>query len=233
MDDDSIVGTALSRGSALAPLFRGRFCDVVLGGRPARVFEEDAVLYEMAARERTFFFLRTGIVKIGTITAAGREIIYDLRKDRDVVGELCAIEPVRRDRAVAVERTCAIAVPFEEVMEALAQHPALLRDFVAMFCHALADAHEQVNRLAADDVMPRLVGVLKTLAVKLGRPAGQHVEIGAYLTQEEVAQMVKARRERVSTALNALRRRGIAQYSTRGRLILDMRALDDYVACLT
>jgi hypothetical protein len=36
----------------------------------------------------------------------------------------------------------------------------------------------------------------------------------------------------VSTALNALRRRGIAQYSTRGRLILDMRALDDYVACL-
>lgn len=104
MDDDSNVGTALSRGSALAPLFCGRFCDVVLGGRPARVFEEDEA---------------------------------------------------------------------------------------------------------------------------------RHVEIGAYLTQEEVAQMVMARRERVSTALNALRRRGIAQYSTRGRLILDMRALDDYVACLT
>ena len=230
-DDENFSG-AVVRSAALAPLFRGRFCEVLLPNRAVQVFEEDEVLYEMAARERTFFFVRSGIVKVGTITANGREIIYDLRKDRDVVGELCVLEVVRRDRAVAVERTEAIPVPFDEVMDSLAQHPQLLRDFVAMFCHALAEAHEQVNRLAADDVMPRLVGVLKTLAGKLGRPSGEQVEIAAYLTQEEVAQMVMARRERVSTALNALRRRGIARYSSRGRLILDMRALDDYVACM-
>jgi hypothetical protein len=39
-----------------------------------------------------------------------------------------------------------------------------------------------------------------------------------------------ARRERVSTALNALRRRGIAQYSPRGHLIVDLRALDAFAA---
>jgi CRP-like cAMP-binding protein len=123
-------------------------------------------------------------------------------------------------------------VPLDEVMDALARHPTLLHDFVAMFCDALADAHAQVDRLAADDVMPRLAGVLRKLAVKLGRAVGERVEIATYLTQEEVAQMVMARRERVSTALNALRRRGIAEYSPRGRLVLDMRALDEYVACI-
>jgi CRP-like cAMP-binding protein len=73
-----------------------------------------------------------------------------------------------------------------------------------------------------------LVDVLRSLASKLGRPLGEHVEITTYLTQEELAQMVVARRERVSTALNSLRRRGIAQYSVRGHLLLDMRALEMY-----
>jgi CRP-like cAMP-binding protein len=176
-NDEAAVCRA-TRSAALVPLFRGRFCNTLLPNRAVRVFEEDEVLYEMAARERTFFFVLTGIVKIGTITESGREIIYDLRKARDVVGELCALEALRRDRAVAVERAETIPVPFEDVMASLAEHPALLHDFVGMFCSALADAREQV-----------------------------------------------------SAALNTLRRRGIAQYSRRGRLILDMRALHNYAAC--
>jgi hypothetical protein len=38
--------------------------------------------------------------------------------------------------------------------------------------------------------------------------------------------MVAARRERVSTALNLLRRQGMVHYSTRGHLMLDVRALE-------
>jgi CRP-like cAMP-binding protein len=68
--------------------------------------------------------------------------------------------------------------------------------------------------------------VLSKLAHKLGQPAGGLVEIPVYLTQEELSQMVVARRERVSTALNSLRRSGVAQYSSRGHLLLDMQALE-------
>jgi hypothetical protein len=39
--------------------------------------------------------------------------------------------------------------------------------------------------------------------------------------------MVVARRERGSTALNILRPRGAVQYSPRGRLRVDMRALTE------
>jgi CRP-like cAMP-binding protein len=56
------------------------------------------------------------------------------------------------------------------------------------------------------------------------------VEINAYLTQEELAQMVVARRERVSTALNALRREGAVYYSAAGHLLLDLDALDRHVS---
>lgn len=212
--------------SALAPIFRGRFCDILLPNRAARTFDDDEVIYELGDKGRILFFIRHGVVKTGSIADDGREIIYDLRKDGDVVGELCAQESVRRDRAVAIERTEAIPVTFDEVVDALIKHPAVLQDFLGIFCSALSEAYGQVNRLATDSVMHRLINVLKTLAKKFGRPSGELVEIATYLTQEELAQMVVARRERVSTALNSLRRRGIAQYSPRGHLLLRMGALD-------
>jgi CRP-like cAMP-binding protein len=199
--------------SALAPIFRGRFCDILLPNRAVLTFDDDEVIYELGDKERILFFIRHGVVKTGSIADDGRELIYDLRKDGDVVGELCVQEPVRRDRAVAIERTQAVPVTLDEVVDALIKHPAVLQDFVGIFCSALSEAHDQVNRLAADDVMHRLINVLKTLAKKFGRPSGALVEIATYLTQEELSQMVVARRERVSTALNSLRRRGIAQYS--------------------
>lgn len=227
IDDDTVLRMA-ALSSALVPIFRGRFCDILLPNRAVKSFDEDEVIYELGDRERTFFFVRRGVVKTGTITDDGREIIYDLRKDGDVVGELCAMESVRRDRAIAVERTQAVPVAFDEVVDTLAKHPALLQDFVGVFCGALSEAYDQVNMLAADNVMRRLVNVLKTLVNKFGSPLGGLVEIATYLTQEELSQMVVARRERVSTALNSLRRRGIAQYSPRGHLLLDMRALETY-----
>lgn len=224
----SFMGTNGSMDSTIQQSGQPRFCDILLQNRTARVYDKDEVIYDLGNNERIFFFIRHGVVKTGTITYFGREIIYDLRKDGDVVGELCALEPMREDRAIAVEHTEAVPVAFDELMDALVKHPALLRDLVGIFCSSISEAYDQVNRLATDNVMPRLVDVLKTLANKLGRPLGGLVEIAAYLTQEELSQMAVARRERVSTALNSLRRRGIAQYSPRGHLLLDMRALEVY-----
>jgi CRP/FNR family cyclic AMP-dependent transcriptional regulator len=213
--------------SALAGVFRGRFCDILLCDRVPAAFEEGAVVYDLGETQRALWFVRRGVVKIGTITADGREIIYDVRKDGDVVGELCAFEPVRRDRAIVVERADLVSVALDEALDALARHPTALQDLVAVFGSALAEAYDQLNSLASDDVMQRVVRTLRSLAEKLGEPNGELVEIATYLTQDELAQMVKARRERVSTALNILRQRGIVQYSQRGRLRVDMRALTE------
>lgn len=229
IDDDSASRMA-SLSSALVPVFRGKFCDILLAARPTQTFDERQVIYELGDRDRLLFFIQRGVVKTGTVTDGGREIIYDLRKDGDVAGELCCLDSPRWDRAVAVERTEAIAVSYDEAMESLAKHPAVLRDFVDVFCRALSEAYDQVNRLAAGNVEWGLVEVLKKLAHKLGRPAGELVEIPIYLTQEELSQMVVARRERVSTALNILRRSGVAQYSSRGHLLLNMHALEAYRA---
>jgi CRP/FNR family transcriptional regulator, cyclic AMP receptor protein len=216
--------------STLAPIFRGRLCEILLASRGPRIFERHAIIYDLGETDRSLFFIRQGLVKTGTITEEGREIIYDVRTNGDVVGELCALDRPRRDRAVVIDTTAAIAIKFEEVVATLAGNSGLLATFITALGGVLADAYDQLNHVARGDVTHGVVAVLKTLARKLGRPRGALVEINAYLTQEELAQMVAARRERVSTALNTLRRDGAINYSGDGHLLLDLAALDRHLA---
>jgi CRP/FNR family transcriptional regulator, cyclic AMP receptor protein len=228
-DHDPVTLQAAVSG-ALATVFRGKFCDIVLPNRKAATFTKNAVIYDVGDRDRTFFFLQSGFVKIGTITPDGHEVIYDIRKGGDVVGELCACEHPRPDRAVALEQTEAIPVPHHEMIELLRKRPDFLSLLLEVFCKALTQAYQQVNILAIDDTLHRLVKVLLDLAGKLSYPTGSVVELPTLLTQEDISQMVAARRERVSTALNSLRRQGAIQYSSPGRLVLNLEALKTYVS---
>jgi CRP-like cAMP-binding protein len=226
--DDSVSQAAVS--TALISVFRGKFCDAILPNRKTTRFKKDAVIYDVGDKERTFYFLQDGFVKVGTITSDGHELIYDVRKGGDVVGELCASEARRPDRAVALEQTEAIPVPFQDVMEVVRKQPDLLARLVEVFCRALNEAYAQVNTLAVDDTVHRLSKVLLKLAAKIGQNSGPQIEIPTYLTQEEIAQMVAVRRERISTALNFLRRKRMIHYTNRGHLVLNVKALESYSA---
>jgi CRP/FNR family cyclic AMP-dependent transcriptional regulator len=226
--DDSVSQAAVS--TALISVFRGKFCDAILPNRKTTGFKKDEVIYDVGDKERTFYFLQNGFVKVGTITSDGHELIYDVRKGGDVIGELCASEARRPDRAVALEQTEAIPVPFHDVMEVVRKQPDLLARLVEVFCRALNEAYAQVNTLAVDDTVHRLSKVLLKLAAKIGQNSGSQIEIPTYLTQEEIAQMVAVRRERISTALNFLRRKRMIHYTNHGHLVLNVKALESYSA---
>ncbi len=66
--------------AALVPIFGGRFCNVLLPTHEATSFEEKEAIYEIGDEERTFFFIWRGVVKTGTITDGGLEIMHDVRK---------------------------------------------------------------------------------------------------------------------------------------------------------
>jgi len=229
-EDGDFIARQAAVSTALLSIFRGRFCDALLPGRKVTTFNKDDIIYDVGDRNRTLFFLQNGFVKVGAITSSGHEVIYDVRKEGDVVGELCASELERPDRAVALERTDAISVPFQEIRDILMTRPDLMTAMIDVFCRALKEAYAQINTLASDSIVQRLAKILVSLANKIGQHSNSLIEIPTYLTQEEIAQMVVARRERISTALNFLRRQGMVQYTARGHLMIDLRKLESLSA---
>jgi len=110
--------------SALSAIFRGRFCQTLLQNRNSQKFEKGETLYDISRKEGQFFFIRSGVVKIGTITETGEEVIFDIRKAGEVVGELSASSSPRIDRAVALELTEAVPVSYEEILATIQKKPA-------------------------------------------------------------------------------------------------------------
>ena len=78
------------------------------------------------------------------MTEDGHELIYDVRKTGDLVGELCASEYPRQDRAVALERADIVAVPeLREAEFALTDIDARNLDMV----RSILERMVSVNRL--------------------------------------------------------------------------------------
>lgn len=227
-DTDSNITSRSPLSTALTSIFRGKLCDVVLKGRAAITFDKGQVIYDVGSAGDFLYFIRSGFVKIGSVTEDGRELIYDVRKSGDVVGELCASSQPRHDRGVALEKCEVVPVPFEDVLSVAQKDRNLLRQFVQGFCDSLSDAYEQLNSVAFSNAVARLIQTLVKLGSRAGKDSGERVEIPTYLTQEEIAQMVVLSRERVSTALNFLRGRGLVDYSRHGHLILDLKGLENY-----
>jgi CRP/FNR family cyclic AMP-dependent transcriptional regulator len=193
-----------------------------------RTVERGLPVYEIGEESRSLFFIRRGLVKIGTVTPDGHEFIYGLRQDGEIFGELCALPGPRRDRALALERTTLVSMPLETLLCAIQADGEALRQFVGLCSASLSDAYEQLHLVAFGDTVERLVSLLVRLGGRLGRPAGRSVEISAYVTQEEIAQMIGVRRERLSTAMNFLRKRRYVDYARGGRIVLDLAALQGY-----
>lgn len=211
--------------TTLSTVLRGKFCDAVLPGRAATTFEKGQIIYDIGDDGRSLLFVRSGYAKVETLTRDGHSIIHDLRKAGDVLGELCAYERWRSNRAVALEATTLVAVPFDEVLQTIQKDPVLLRELVQVFCGALANAYQQVDTIAVGDTLHKLARALVRLGLECGRPAPGGIEIAAPVTQQELAQMVGVSRERLSMAMNALRAQGLADYSRGGRIVIDLAAL--------
>jgi len=210
--------------------FGGKLCQILLKGRLVTTVEKDQVIYDAHDSAPNIFFVRSGFVKVCAIMEDGHELIYDIRKKGDVVGELCASRHPRQDRAVALTEAEIVAIPYEQILDVVQRDRGLLREFVQLFSDPLSDTYAQLGSMAFGDVLTRLTRVLARLAAKIGHPAGGRIELPVYLTQETLAQMVAVRREKVSTAMNLLRQRGMVDYSRAGNIVFDAAELRDYTA---
>src|ERR1051326_1627773 len=163
--------------SALLTVFRGKFCNTLLPGKTPCQFRGGDVLYDIGDQDRSMFFIQRGFVKIGTLIPDGREVIFDIRKPGDVVGELCVAKTPRPDRAVALEPGEAIHVSYSDVLSTLTNNPDLLLKLIEIFSNCLADAYDQITSLTVHNLTGRLVQVLLDLATKLGNSNGDPVQI--------------------------------------------------------
>ena len=213
---------------ALSRCFRGKLCEQLMNRSGRRVAKGDLV-YRLGDAAQSIFFLRHGLVKLTSMTEDGRELILRLHQAGDVFGELCHCTGERHEQAVAMEDGEVVELGFEEFVAHLqGNRPAFLL-FLSNVAQQLSSAYEQIQTLSFNSTMERLVRTLGRLAEEFGEPEGECIRLTHSFRQDDLAQMVGARREVVSTLLNQLREQGVITYGRKDALLLHRSALERFL----
>ena len=214
--------------TVLSGIFRGQLCEQLARG-PGRNVEAGELLYTMGQPAESVYLVRRGLMKTSLVSPGGQELTLRLYPAGDILGELCLCTGERREQAVALETSKVVEIPLAALLRSVRQDSQTALEFASAVCEHLADAHEGLRSLSFDPVTERLARALLGLADRLGETGARGRRIAHHITQEELARMIGARREVVSSLLNRLRTDGLISYTRRGFIEIDREALKAYI----
>ena len=186
--------TLLSETTLFAGLGDDSLAKVVEAGQDLELRRGD-VLFREGDDPDELFVVVSGRIAIANKSIDGRESMVALMEEGDLFGEMGLFDGRGRSaEARALESSVVTAVPYGPVRSLYQDDPTLLWRVVAMLTGRL----RTMDAALADSVFLDVTG---RTAKRLLDLAGEEEEFSLPITQEELAGMVGASRERVNKAI--------------------------------
>jgi CRP/FNR family cyclic AMP-dependent transcriptional regulator len=205
-----------------------RLMETSFRGAPTVTVPRGGHVYSCGARDRSIYFIEQGQIKTLTVSFGGKRCLLSIYTAGDVFGERGLLDGVRRETAVARERTVLRQIPGERFLDTVAAGGAL-EDVLTYFSTRVLEQQRIIVDMVTMTSERRLAARLLHLASNLGTRRGAEVHIDARLTQEELAEMVGTTRSRVGFFLKRFREAGLVEFGQRSTLVVDDAGLADYV----
>ena len=175
------------------------------------------VLFRENDKPFSLFLVETGRIAIVNKSFIGKESVIALMENGDLFGEMGLFdERGRSAEARALEESCVIEVPYEPINKLFEENPSQLWEVVTMLVNRLR------NEVLADSVFLDVTG---RTAKRLLEISDNEDEFSLPVTQEELAGMVGASRERVNKAIASFIKLGWIEQFDRTYRILDREQL--------
>ena len=181
---------------------------------PAQSFRGRSVLHREGTGADVVFLLASGIVKLHRISGE-HSMLVRLMRPGDIWGEWVEDGfPKWRATAECMSPVKVHAFPVADFRRACQRDPELAAWLARMLAHRLGEMERRMELLSFYRVEQRLLLSLAELAEHCGPEAGQR-DYALPLTQTDLASLIGATRETVSTTLNSLERRGVLRLRRR------------------
>ncbi len=205
--------------SELFSAFGSDALDQVVSAARLCQFSRNQVVFSEGDQAAEMYVVQSGRIAIANRSADGRESVVALMEEGDLLGEMSLfLREGRTAQARALEPSELLAVPFPALREVLEAEPSLLWEVVALLARRL----RSTDAALADSVFLDVTG---RTAKRLLELAGGADEFVLPITQEELAGMVGASRERVNKAISAFIRLGWIEQLDRRYRITDREQL--------
>jgi len=185
-----------------------------------RILNRGDVLFTEGDEPNELFVVVSGRVAMANRSIDGRESVLALMEHGDLFGEMPLFDGLSRSaEARALEPSEVIAIPYAPLRALYESRPALLWKVVALLASRIRNTDEAL----ADSVFLDVTG---RTAKRLLELSGELDEFSLPVTQEELAGMVGASRERVNKAIASFIRLGWIEQSDRRYRITNREQLE-------
>lgn len=192
----------------------------------SRLFPRRSVIYFPDEPGESVLLLTRGRVKIMALTPDGREMIFTFIEPGELFGELAVLDPApRSEHAEAVEDSCVLAIPREELLWLMGQRPDIALSITKLIGLRLRRIENRLKNLLFRSVRERTVAMLLELLGSHGRTAGERWEIDLRLSHQEFANLIGATRETITMTLGQLQKEGLIVVNRRRITVLDRNRL--------
>ena len=187
-----------------------------------RTVARNEVLFRQGEDSSELYGIVNGRIAILTRSPDGRESLVAVLDEGSLFGELGLFdEGPRSADARALEESNVLVLGYEAVRSAIDEHPTLLWVIVRLLARRLRNTDDSLADAVFLDVPART-------AKRLLEIAGDADQFRLPMTQEDLAGLVGASRERVNKALSLFTRLGWIEVEGRNRYrILDRQALHE------
>ena len=196
---------------------------ITAAGHERHLVRGDILFREGDAAETLYLVIRGRIAIAIANPIDHRETVVSLMEAGDLLGEMAMLDDGPRSAmARALEPTVVLAIPFQPVIDAFQADPRMLWGVTRLLAQRLRSMDEAL----ADSVFLDVTGRTAKRLLELSEGAN---EFQLPVTQEELAGMVGASRERVNKAIASFIRLGWIEqhdrkYTIRKRDSLEIRA---------
>lgn len=178
------------------------------------------MLFSEGDEANDLYIVLEGRVAIANRSFDGRESVVALMESGDLFGEMPLFRPDGRSAdARVLENSSVVVIPYVPVKSLYQEHPEMLWKIVDMLAERL-----KVMDVALADSM--FLDVTGRTAKRLLELAGADEEFALPVTQEELAGMIGASRERVNKSLASFIKLGWLAQKGEKYVILDRKQLE-------
>ena len=178
------------------------------------------VLFQSGDDSSDLYIVTRGRIAIGNRSFDGRESLVALMESGDLFGEMPLFSNDGRSaEARALEESSVVVIPYQPVKDLYDKNPSLLWRVVEMLVSRLKSTGDALADTMFLDVTGRT-------AKRLLEMAGESDEFQLPITQEELAGMIGASRERVNKSISSFIKLGWLSQSGEKYIILDRKQLE-------
>jgi CRP/FNR family transcriptional regulator len=180
-----------------------------------RKYRKGATIFSKGDPSNALFIVKSGKVRILSLSDTGTETIVHILKEGAIFGELLLSEEQRAFTAVAGTDALVTVLPKGSLVELLTAIPAVSKNFVQLLSRRLAKVELEYGDFGHTWSYNRLKKVLLRLCEEHGKETPKGTLIPLRLTHEDLANLIGTTRETVTTQMIRFRRMGFVKRQDR------------------